>query len=426
MRKSLSRSLIALGLLCSLLANVGCDVILPPKIEPITLRFAYREGVVAPDQLLDLFEQRNPGITIERVVLPRFNNGTLATRLRAGEIDIFQDSRDALSFAPQGLIIPLQDLLPQEWDEIRDDYYPGSWEALEVDGQQWGIPAGLDLYVFYVNMTAVQALGLEPPPPDWRLVDLIMFADQLNYPDRSTSPTGGPLFGFCTDPDGFDPLIFIYMHGGAIVDDINRPTQVTLDDPLVIEAVQWYSDLVNRYDVVPDPATVRRYFGRGFAEAAVVGACGIWMGWFSNRGGLDTPWKWASDWAILPPPQDALAAAMGEVDGYYITNSCEEQVAALELIRFLSGYWEAAGQKLPPRRSVAADEDYAEALGYDVARAVAAFPQRIIIVPAVLDPTLEQVGGALIATINRIVEEDLDAESELLELQDQLRYTLEQ
>ncbi|MCD6303002.1 MAG: extracellular solute-binding protein [Anaerolineae bacterium] len=426
MLRALRRYVLVLGLISSLLATAGCDIILPARVEPITLRYAYREGVEAPDQLLDLFEQRNPGITIERVKLPRFNNGTLATRLRAGEIDVFRDSRDALSYARQGLIIPLQDLLPQEWQEIRDDYYPGTWEALQVDGQQWGIPAGLDLYVFYVNMTAMDALGLEMPTKDWSLTDLVLFADQLNFPDRSTSPTGGPLFGFCTDPGGFDPLIFIYMHGGSIVDDINNPTLVTVDDPLVIEAVQWYSNLLNQYDVVPDVEQVRRSYSYGFAQAAVVGACGIWMGWFSNRGGLDTPYKWTSDWAILPPPQDAEAAAMGEVDAYYVTNACEEQAAALELIRFLSGYWEAAGQKLPPRRSVVNDEDYADALGYDVAQAVAAFPQNIIIVPAALDPTLEQVGGALINTINRIVENDLDAESELVELQDQLRYTVQE
>ena len=426
MRAWLHRGTILLTLACVLIASAGCDVILPPKVEPITLRFAYREGVVSPDYLLDQYEQRNPGITIERVKLPRFDNNALATRLRAGEIDVFQDSRDALSQARQGQIIPLQDILPQDWDELRDDYYPGTWEALNVEGQQWGIPAGLDVYTFYANATAMDALGVDPPPEDWRLVDLVMFADQLNYPDRSTSPIEQPLFGFCTDPDGFDPLVFIYMHGGAIVDDINNPTQVTIGDPLVIEAVQWYADLINRYEVVPDIMQVRRFYSRGFEEAAVVGACGVWMSWFSNRGGLDTPYPWVSDWIMLPPPQDALSAAMGEVDGYYISQSCEEQAAALDLIRYLSGYWEAAGQKLPPRLSIVADEEYAEQLGYDVAGAVAQFPQQIIIVPENLDSRLEQVGGALISTINRIVEEDLDAEWELLDLQEQLGFALQQ
>jgi len=426
MRNWLHRGTVILTLACLLAMTAGCDVILPPKVEPITLRFAYREGVVSPDYLLDQFEQRNPGITIERIKLPRFDNNALATRLRADEIDLFQDSRDALSYTQQGLIIPLQDILPQEWEELRGDYYPGTWEALNVAGQQWGIPAGLDVYTFYANATAMEALGVDRPPSDWRLVDLVMFADQLNYPDRATSPTNQPLFGFCTDPDGYDPLVFIYMHGGAIVDDINNPTQVTVDDPLVIEAVQWYSDLINRYDVVPDIAQVRRFYSRGFAEAAVVGACGLWMGYFSNRGGMDTPYTWTSDWIMLPPPQDALSAAMGEVDGYYITSACEEQAAALDLIRYLSGYWEAAGQKLPPRLSIAADEDYAEELGYDVASAVARFPRQVIIVPAILDPRLEQVGGALISTVNRIVEENLDAEWELLDLQDQLQFALQQ
>jgi ABC-type glycerol-3-phosphate transport system substrate-binding protein len=426
MRNWLHRGTVILTLACLLAMTAGCDVILPPKVEPITLRFAYREGVVSPDYLLDQFEQRNPGITIERIKLPRFDNNALATRLRADEIDLFQDSRDALSYTQQGLIIPLQDILPQEWEELRGDYYPGTWEALNVAGQQWGIPAGLDVYTFYANATAMEALGVDRPPSDWRLVDLVMFADQLNYPDRATSPTNQPLFGFCTDPDGYDPLVFIYMHGGAIVDDINNPTQVTLDDPLVIEAVQWYADLINRYEVVPDIAQVRRFYSRGFAEAAVLGACGVWMGYFSNRGGLDTPYTWTSDWIMLPPPQDALSAAMGEVDGYYITSACEEQAAALDLIRYLSGYWEAAGQKLPPRLSIAADEDYAKELGYDVASAVARFPRQVIIVPAILDPRLEQVGGALISTVNRIVEEDLDAEWELLDLQDQLQFALQQ
>ncbi|MBC7235850.1 MAG: extracellular solute-binding protein [Chloroflexi bacterium] len=413
-----------LGLLLILALVAGCVPKLAemPTPEPITLRFAYRQNTVELQSLFDRFHERYPWITIEPVETDRFGNAGMDTLLRASTVDIFRDSRDALQYAAEGMLKSLDDIQLGDWASIRDDYYKGAWEGLAIGGQQWGIPAGLDMLVTYINMDQARALAARVPDAQWTLLDFMELTTALNYPEGLPN-ADAKLFGFCTTPQGVDAIVFTYLHGGRIVDDINAPSEPTLDDPRTVEAVQWYADLYTRHGLAPDPEVIRTTFRRGGVfEAAMRGACGVWFGWYSDRGGLDDRFEWSFKWRMLPLPRDQAPFNLGDVEGYYITKDCAHPKEALKLLRFLSDHLEAAGKKLPPRKSLVESDAYEDLVGEEVATIARSFGEsRVQMIPATSMPALETVGGAFFQAVQQIITEDLDAADVLAEAQQQVR-----
>ena len=415
-------------LICLLIAASGCapDMALLPTPEPITLRFGYSRDVVELQPLFDAFQEQNPSITIEPVEIRRWTVSG-KTWLQTMELDAFRDNRQALGFAQQGLLRRLDGVQLGDWADIQDDYYRGTWEGLAIEGEQWGVPAALDTMVCYVNMDRARALGVDVPDGgDWSLFDFTELAIKMTPPETSYQEEGGSSFGFCTEANGYDPIVFIYLHGGKIVDNINSPTKVFLDDPLTVEAVQWYSDLTNRYGIVPDPKVIKSTFRRwGIYEAEFRGTCGIWLGWYGSRAGGGTPRTWSFDWKILPLPQEGEAFGLGDVEGYFITQESAHPKEALQLIRFLSDHWEAVGEKLPPRRSLVASADYQESVSKEVSTVVETLPDNMMIMPGELSESMQRVGMVLQSAVTEIVSEDLDAAQVLAEAQRQARSTFE-
>lgn len=151
------------------------------------------------------------------------------------------------------------------------------------------------------------------------------------------------------------------------------------------------------------------------------GFCGIWLGWYSDRGGLNTPYKWNFAWKMLPLPRDRGNFSYGAVEGYFITKNCKHPMEAAKLIRFLSDYAEAAGQRLPPRRSLANSEGYKKAVGEDVAAIGRESVDHLILLPYSQTELLAQLGPIIFTALHQVIEQDLDAAGVLAEAQAQCK-----
>ncbi|MBM3189151.1 MAG: extracellular solute-binding protein [Chloroflexi bacterium] len=398
-----------------------------PKIEraaaePVTLRFAFRQHTVQLDALFQAFHEKYPWITIEPVEANRWGT-EITTLVEAGNVHMLMEGREALQLADRGLIRPLDEIQLGDWAGIRDDYIKGSWEGLAVGGQQWGIPAGVDMLVVYVNMEQARALRAPVPDEGWTLFDFLELANAMNFPEGLPHASSARMFGFCTTPQDLDPVIFVYLHGGGIVDDLYTPTMPTLNDPATIEATQWYVDLFTRYGVSPNPEVVRRSYPRGgIYEAALRGHCGVWLGWYGSRGGRDINMQWSMEWKMLPIPRDRATFGLGDVVGYYITKDCQHPKEALRFLRFLADHWEASGTKLPPRHSLLESEDYEAAVGKEILEGVRPRTDRLLMVPVGQTYAgLEQVGGAYLGVVQQAIREGLDPAGLLEEAQDRVR-----
>lgn len=408
----------------TLTACGGPGQIIAPTPEPITLRFGYRDRTVDILPLFEAYHADHPWVTIEPVPVERFEQG-LDPLVQTGAVDIFLDSNAALRYVDQGLLKPLDDLQLADWAPIRDDYYEGVWDSLRIAGQQWGIPANVDTYVAYVNLDQALALHVDVPGPDWSLFDFLELTNRMNHPEGLPYNPSSNLIGFCTQPDSLDVILFTYRHGGRIVDSIDSPRIATLDDPLTIEAVQWYADLYRRYRVAPDPEMVGSTFRQGgMFEAQIRGACGVWFGLYSSRGGADMPFAWSMEYRMLPLPTDRAGFSLGGVEGYFIHRDCKHPAEAIDLARYLSDRWEAAGTRLPARRSLVASNAYQNAVGEEAGAIGAFFDDSVILLPPEAGPELEAVGIEFITAVQHIVWEELDAMGALLEAQDRARAAL--
>jgi ABC-type glycerol-3-phosphate transport system substrate-binding protein len=398
-----------------LLATSGCALKVGPTPAPVTIRFAYRQSLMDPKPLIAAFNAKYPTITVELLAIDRFS-GNMATTLQGGKVDVFRESRDALGLAEQGLLRQLDDLQLDQWASIRKDYYAGTWEGLAVKGVQWGIPAAMDKSVVYVQDDYLKILNIKAPQVGWSLFDFLDVSTKLNYPEGVPN-IGTNLIGCCTTPESIDPVIFVYLHGGKIVDSIENPTRATLNDPLTVEAVQWYADLFTRHMVAPDPAVVRQKFPQGgIYEAPFHGVCGVWIGNYSGRGGLDTPYKWSFKWRMLPLPRDKGEFSIGNLEAYYLTKSSAHPAEALKFIRFLSDRLEASGQGIPPRRSLVESPAYTKAVGDEAAAIAKAGSDKLVIIPLSAS-VLERVGGTFIQAVTRIVNDGTPAGPTLEEAQ---------
>jgi ABC-type glycerol-3-phosphate transport system substrate-binding protein len=404
--------------ICLVLVASGCSII-APQTQNITLRIAFRKTDVDLQPLLDAYTRANPYIKIETVE-GNSGSGAVNSAIQAKTLDIIRDDRGALQYAASGQLLPLEEMVHgTEWSKIRSDYFKGAWEGLQIEGRQWGVPASIDVFVTYVNMDALTALGLESPPLTWKLDDFLMLANSLNQPQGTTANSGQRMWGFCTDTQNYDPVLFVYLMGGTLIDDINKPTKPTLDSPETIAAVKWYADMITTYKVAPSDRVMRSLFSGGAHEAAVRGFCGIWLDMFSARGGPASN-KWTFNWRLLPLPSDRARFRFGDEEGYYIVRTSEHPQEALALIRYLSDQWQASGPKLPARKSLATDTRYVREVGQDVAAAGIADIDTLIILPAQAGPVFQQLGEVFLAAINQIIESKGDPAAVLYKAQQQL------
>jgi len=426
MRRIASSLLLMTLLVTVALGPSGCVALgITPTPEPVVLKFAVAEDVMPIQRLVDEFHAQYPWITVQFYQTSALGGNSVQQWVRSGDVDVFRTSREAMAWIDDDLLKPIDDMHLDDFQEIRDDYYGGLWESLSQEGVQFGVPAGIDVYVAFVNTDQAESLGVALPAEDWELFDFIEVATAMNLWDPGQM-SDNALFGFGTDPEGMDPLVFVYMRGGAIVDDIENPRQALLDDPLTIEATQTYADLFTRYQLSPTPQVAGRIFPRGgIYEAQVRGRCGVWFNWFSQRGGGTGMLEWQSGWKMYNLPRDRADMAMGNVEGYYLSAKTAHPEEALIWIRFLADRWDAAGNMLPPRLSHQQNDSYRQTLGEELTAVVDAFPRNIIFLPGGFTPELEAIGGAYYSALGKVIAQDADAYNELQEAQMRVSTILE-
>jgi len=414
----MKRCALALVLVFSLVLG-GCTAGTPlGGGEPVVLRYFYEGSTPELEAVLDAFESEYPNVTVELIAAVEGGAATIGTEIQNGQIDLIRGGQEYLALAERNLLLPLDDMQLDEWAEIRDDYIPGLWEALAVAGEQYGIPAGVDTLVTFVNQDALLALGEALPGPNdiWDNYAFLDLATRLNYPEGLPGDPSHPLYGFCSNHQELDPFVFVYANGGAIVDDMTNPQRPTLDDPRTVEALEWYVDLFERYAVAPGPEFMGGNYGpAGLRIAQVSGYCGLWFGLLSERGYTGET-AWPFQWEMLPVPGAAADLGLALVEGYYFPRGTEHAEYALQLARYLSDNWRAAGGLLPPRRSLVEDPAYAQAIGEQIVAQVSQL-ESMTVISLDMASNLVQVGMAVLEAVDYAITQHADIAPLLQEAQ---------
>jgi len=377
---------LAWTIVCLLVISLsGCGQVTPTP-EPVTIRFVHFG--VDPDYYQSLAQEFNashPYITVELLD-------------DADDADVFINSPFALS-GLRDEVLSLDPFIEQDESFDRSDFYPGTVELFTREGETWAVPASVNVMVTYFNQDLFDQYNVPYPEAGWTLDDFLNRALALRDPEAS-------VFGYAPIDPFLEALLFIYQHGGWIFDDLRNPTRTAFDDPLTVEALEWYVGLTNEHNVAPTQDQLYdKEFGQTMESGVYLGKVGMWIEWLSARGGgggVESRWpgEWKMRWGMAPLPRDAQQAALAFANGYFMSSQTPYPDACWQWIAFLSG--QIPRSAVPARRSLVESTAYEQLVGREVASVVrASMEDAALLSPRMVE--FDQALGIFGQALNRII-----------------------
>ncbi|ERP96389.1 hypothetical protein Q669_28885 [Labrenzia sp. C1B10] len=285
----------------------------------------------------EAFSEANPDIKLN---YSYFNGQIRRQKILAG----FQTNRladviiafgqDIPEFAGFGMIQPLDDIASDRIIGWKDRIVPEVYKSGVHEGKLYALPTYVDMASFLaINLDDLEEAGFERPPETWE--EVREYAKAMTKPDRP-----GIAFPATTAP--VDINIFeglAYANGGRIFDE--NSGKVTLNDPGVVDALQFYVDLINDGST-PSATSLTETFFRDTAQLFGQGRSAMWIGlsW------LNTPWGVNEDirWTGIPMPRPgtpsgSYAPVNAIMDGtamLMVSSRSQNPEAALEYVDFWS------------------------------------------------------------------------------------------
>ena len=237
-----------------------------PEAKVVLLRFYFPVGVagaLAPlmDAKVKAFNTSHPNIQVEPIFsgnYPETFQKALTANAGGNPPDLaLMADVDVWSLRDADAIQPLDDFIAKAGGaDYLKDFQDAFVQDVTIDGKIWGLPFQKSTPVFYWNKDAFKEVGLDPekPPENWD--ELVTFAQKLTKKDAAGNVTR---YGVEIPIDAWVLAAFAYQNG---LDEMGNNTQVFLDNPKMIEALQFIADLANKHKVMPQ----KRLFGDSGAD----------------------------------------------------------------------------------------------------------------------------------------------------------------
>lgn len=292
----------------------------------------YNFGIPELYQLaIDRFNERYPNVTVEALYIPSTEGWggyqtNLALRMRSGQqTDIMATAIEVAHEAiAQDILLPLDDIVSAEPDlqTVLDDSHPALRDALlGADGHTYYITREWNNMIMHYSPSKFEAAGLGTPAPDWTWDDFLEATLAL-----TTGEGEDKVFGYVLPWFFFGYTPWFYTNGTSVLTDDWR--QSNLDDPKVMETVQFLHDLVYKHGVAPnvEGADQTGLFTSG--RAAIVSA-GRWPFNTYHTAEYD-------DVDIVHWPRNRAATTVFGSGGWAVTRTAENIPLAIELIKDLA------------------------------------------------------------------------------------------
>lgn len=249
--------------------------------------------------------------------------GRSAPDLMCIEVNLFTAFRD------KNIFLDLRPYLAKDASFNIDEFFPEVVRRFSREDKLFGLPRDTAPFAcVYYNKRLFDKAGLSYPKDDWTLAELLEYAKALTIKENGRSVQ----YGFY----GWAWQNFVYAYGGSIVDDVERPGRCTLDEPRSIAGLAFYSDMMNRYKVMPSATDIKN-LGMGALDMFISGKLAMF-----NSGIWETPafvdikgFDW--DVAMFPKGPDAIRGFGTGGSAYCILNTTKHPDEAWEVLKALSG-----------------------------------------------------------------------------------------
>lgn len=253
----------------------------------------------------------------------------------------------------QGIVIPLDDYIAEDegLQAVAAEVHPSLHDALKVprgpEGTTYYITREWNNMIIHINTRMFEEAGLDYPNPEWTWEEFVETAQIL-----TTGEGEDKVFGFAIPYFNFGMAPWWHTNETATLTDDWLDSN--LDDPNMLESLQFLRSLVHEHGVSPD------VFGSGMTELFVSGKTAM------SAGGR---WPFATyiandfyDVDIVPWPRNRAGTTVFGSGGYAITTSAADPWLAIELIKDMTDHQTdvdaiAGGTYLPARESSTVDSE---------------------------------------------------------------------
>ena len=272
------------------------------------------------------FNESRQDVQIEQRVVPFAQlREELIRAVAVGDVPdlVVIDNPVLASFAAQGALAPIGDMVAASEVIDPDVYFAGPWSTVVFDGEVYGVPRASNTLALYFNADMFREAGLDPknPPQTWS--ELMAAAEALT--DADASVFGIAFSAIQSEESTFQWLPFLYQAGGSLED---------LRSPEAAAALQLWVDMVDNGYASRDVITMRQYEGTntliaGNAAMAISGP------WELPRISAEAAFDW--EVALLPVRDEVgiRASALGGFN-WAIPAGAEDAEAAFEVIEYMS------------------------------------------------------------------------------------------
>ena len=263
-----------------------------------------------------------------------------------------------VTFATRGVFLGLNQFIKQDANFKLDDFFGSIIDRFTVDGEVYAIPRDVAPFacVFY-NKDLFDQAGLPYPTDDWTWDEMLELAKKLTKRDTSGRITQYGFYGWAWQN-------FIYGNGGDLVDNVKLPTKTLMDDPKSIEGLQFYSDLINKYEVMPTPLAMAN-LGMGVDMMFASGRLAMFLSGIWETPALREKYDFHWDVAMFPKNKTGVRRFGSGGTGYGVMKSTQHPKESWEVVKALTSAPVQAemarrGLSQPALRSIASGPDWAE------------------------------------------------------------------
>ncbi len=313
---------------------------------PVEISFYYPVAVGGPitkliDNFAADFEKDNPGIKVKPIYSGSYQESitkalTAAKSNDAPTMSVLL-STDMFTLIDEDVIVPFDPLIKTADDrEWLKAFYPAFMENSQTGGKTWGIPFQRSTIVLYYNKEMFKDAGLDPnkPPGTWK--EMAEYAQKLTKRDASGKVTQ---WGVQIPASGFPYWLFQGLTTENGVQLMNSAgTETYYDKAEVVEALQYWMDLTNKYKVHPEGIVEWGTTPKDFFERKVA------MMWTTTGNLTNVKNNAKFDFGVAMLPANKRRGSPTGGGNFYIFKQAkpEQQAAALKFIKWITSPARAA------------------------------------------------------------------------------------
>lgn len=322
----------------ALYAGISASALAAPAAADTVIDFYYPVQVGGPlTQVIDgyvaEFEKQNPGIDVNPVYSGNYADTTTKslTAAKSGKPPAVAVllATDIFTLIDEDVIVPIDSFFTDEDKAWVDGFMPAYLESAQVEGNLWGVPFQRSTAIMYWNKQAFKEAGLDPEKAPTTWTEMVEMGKAVTSDVNGTKRWGVGIPGNVGSSQWLFSAL-VAQNGAKLMNA--EGTETYLDDPKVIEALQYWVDLSKTHKIHPEGIQEWGTTPADFLEGRIA------MIWHTT-GNLANLRKNATfDFGMAPYPGNPNSASSLGGGNFYIFKGADEaqQKAAFEFAKFMT------------------------------------------------------------------------------------------